>query len=151
MPPKNCAESSSCFIYNLFINLFFNKRVWGGVWGLVEKVGLNTAVLQLVLPGLFLEIWEGWTALSYKFSNGKDYDGCKARNSHSVQILGFVLMSAFLRPVLGGLGQFLYILLIYALFGIKEIASHTSMQMVGSNEKNNIIYSSSMSEQMRNV
>ena len=61
-------------------------------------------------------------------------------------------MSAFLRPVLGGLGQFLYmhflgclgqflyILLIYALFGLKEIASHTSMQMVRSNEKkkNNI-------------
>ena len=56
-------------------------------------------------------------------------------------------MSAFL----GGLGQFLYILLIYALFGLKEIASHTSMQMVRSNEKNNIIYSNSMSEQMRNV
>ena len=52
---------------------------------------------------------------------------------------------------LGGLGQFLYILLIYALFGLKEIASHTSMQMVRSNEKNNIIYSNSMSEQMRNV
>ena len=78
-------------------------------------------------------------------------------------ILRFLLMSAFLRPVLGGLGQFLYmhflgglgqflyILLIYALFGLKEIASHTSMQMVRSNEKNYIIYSSSMSEQMRNV
>ena len=26
-----------------------------GVWGLVEKVGLSAAVLQLVLPGLFLE------------------------------------------------------------------------------------------------
>ena len=42
-------------------------------------------------------------------------------------------------PVLGGLSR------------LKEIASHTSMQMVRSNEKNNIIYSSSMSEQMRNV
>ena len=52
---------------------------------------------------------------------------------------------------LGGLGQFFYILLIYALFGLKEIASHTSMQMVRSNEKNDIICSSSMSEQMRNV
>ena len=60
-------------------------------------------------------------------------------------------MSAFLRPILGGLGQFLYILLIYVLFGLKKIASHTSMQIVRSNEKNNIIYSSSMSEQMRNV
>ena len=30
-------------------------------------------------------------------------------------------------------------------------ASHTSMQMVRSNEKNDIICSSSMSEQMRNV
>ena len=60
-------------------------------------------------------------------------------------------MSAFLRPVLGGLGQFLDILLIYALFGIKEIASHTSMQMVRSNEKDNIIYSSSMGEQMRKI
>ena len=80
-----------------------------------------------------------------------NYDGCAVRNSHSVQTLGFLLMSAFLRPVLGGLGQFLYILLIYALFGLKEIASHTSMQMVRSNEKNNIIYSNSMSEQMRNV
>ena len=56
-------------------------------------------------------------------------------------------MSAFL----GGLGQFLYILLIYALFGLKEIAPYTCMQMVRSNEKSNIIYSSSMSEQMRNV
>ena len=56
-------------------------------------------------------------------------------------------MSAFL----GGLGQFLYILLIYALFGLKEIAPYTCMQMVRSNEKSNIIYSSSMSEQMRKV
>ena len=34
MPPKNCAESSGCFIYNLFIIIIiiiiiFNKRVWG--------------------------------------------------------------------------------------------------------------------------
>ena len=42
-------------------------------------------------------------------------------------------------PVLGGLSR------------LKEIASHTSMQMVSLNEKNNIIYSRSMSEQMRNV
>ena len=42
-------------------------------------------------------------------------------------------------PVFGGLSR------------LKEIASHTSMQMVRSNEKNNIIYSNSMSEQMRNV
>ena len=78
-------------------------------------------------------------------------------------ILGFLLMSAFLRPVLGGLGQFLYMHFLDLTLGIrfepvfgglsrlKEIASHTSMQMVRSNEKSNIIYSSSMSEQMRNV
>ena len=30
MPPKNRAESSGCFIYNLFIIIIvFNKRVWG--------------------------------------------------------------------------------------------------------------------------
>ena len=57
---------AALFIIYLLL-FFFNKRVWGGVWGLVEKVGLNTAVLQLVLPGLFLEIWEGWTAVSFKF------------------------------------------------------------------------------------
>ena len=44
---------------------------------------------------------------------------------------------------LDGLGQFLYTLLIYALFGLKEIAPYISMQMVRSN-KNNIIYSNSM-------
>ena len=55
------------FIIYLFIYLFFNKRVWGGVWGLVVKVGLNTAVLQLVLPGIFLEIWERLTTVSVKF------------------------------------------------------------------------------------
>ena len=72
-------------------------------------------------------------------------------------------MSAFLRLVLGGLGQFLYMHFLDLTLGIrfepvlgglsrvKETASHTSMQMVRSNEKNNIIYSSSMSEQMRNV
>ena len=72
-------------------------------------------------------------------------------------------MSAFLRLVLGGLGLFLYMHFVDLTLGIrfepvlgglprlKEIASHTSMQMVRSNEKNNIIYSSSMSEQMRNV
>ena len=87
----------------------------------------------------------------------------KTRFSHSVQILGFVLMSAFLRLVLGDLGQFLYMHFLDLTLGIrfepvlgglsrvKETASHTSMQMVRSNEKNNIIYSSSMSEQMRNV
>ena len=42
-------------------------------------------------------------------------------------------------PVLGGLSR------------LKEIASHNRMQMVRSNEKNNIIYSSSMSEQMRKI
>ena len=65
---------------------------------------------------------------------------------------------------MGGLGQFLYVHFLDLTLGIrfepvlgslsrlKEIASHTSMQMVRSNEKNNIIYSSSsMSEQMRNV
>ena len=92
-----------------------------------------------------------------------NYDGCKSQNSHSVTIMGFLLMSAFLRPVLGGLGQFLYMHFLDLALGIrfepvlgglsrlKEIASHTSMQMVRSNEKNNMIYSSSMSEQMRNV
>ena len=64
---------------------------------------------------------------------------------------------------MGGLGQFLYMHFLDLTLGIrfepvldglsrlKEIASHTSMQMVRSNEKNNIIYSNSMSEQMRNV
>ena len=37
----------------------------------MEKFGLSAAVLQLVLSGLFLEILEGWTAVSFKFSNGK--------------------------------------------------------------------------------
>ena len=37
----------------------------------MEKVGLSAAVPQLVLSGLFLEILEGWTAVSFKFSNGK--------------------------------------------------------------------------------
>ena len=72
-------------------------------------------------------------------------------------------MSAFLRPVLGGLGQFLYMHFLDLTLGIwcepvlgglsrlKEIASHNRMQMVRSNEKNNIIYSSSMSEQMRKI
>ena len=69
------------------------------------------------------------------------------KNSHSVTIMGFLLMSAFLRPVLGGLGQFLYMHFLDLTLGIrfepvlgglsrvKEIASHTSMQMVRSNEK----------------
>ena len=64
---------------------------------------------------------------------------------------------------MGGLGQFLYMHFLDLTLGIrfepvlgglsrlKEIASHTSMQMVRSNEKNNMIYSNSMSEQMRNV
>ena len=72
-------------------------------------------------------------------------------------------MSAFFRPVLGGLGQFLYMHFLDLTLGIwcepvlgglsrlKEIASHDRMQMVRSNEKNNIIYSSSMSEQMRKI
>ena len=72
-------------------------------------------------------------------------------------------MSAFLRPVLSALGQFLYMNFLELTLGIrfepvlgglsrlKEIASHTSMQMVRSTEKNNIIYSNSMSEQMTNV
>ena len=72
-------------------------------------------------------------------------------------------MSAFLRPVLGGLGQFLYMHFLDLTLGIwcepvlgglsrlKEIASHNRMQMVRSNEKNNIIYSSSMREQMRKI
>ena len=80
-----------------------------------------------------------------------------------LKILGFLLMSAFLRPILGGLGQFLYMHFLDLTLGIrfepvlgglsrlKEIASHISMQMVRLNEKNNIIYSNSMSEQMRNV
>ena len=58
-------------------------------------------------------------------------------------------------PVLGGLGQFLYMHFLDLTLGIrfepvlgglsrlKEIASHTSMQMVRSN-KNNFIYSNSM-------
>ena len=70
----------------------------------------------------------------------------------SILVTGFGrFRTVFYMQFLGGLGQFLYILLIYALFELKEIASHTSMQMVRSNEKNNIIYSNSMSEQMRNV
>ena len=64
---------------------------------------------------------------------------------------------------MGGLGQFSYMHFLDLTLGIrfepvlgglsrlKEIASHTSMQMVRSNEKNNMIYSNSMSEQMRNV
>ena len=72
-------------------------------------------------------------------------------------------MSAFLRPVLDGLGQFLYMYfldltleiwcepVLGGLSRLKEIASQYRMQMVRSNEKNNIIYSSSMSEQMRKI
>ena len=63
---------------------------------------------------------------------------------------------------MGVQGKFLYIWLIYALFGLnlgirfepvlggfgnqgfKEIAPYTNMQMVRSNENNNIIYSNSM-------
>ena len=57
---------------------------------------------------------------------------------------------------MGGLGQFLYMHFLDLTLGIrfepllsglsrlKEIASHTSMQMVRLNEKNNIIYSNSM-------
>ena len=45
-------------LFIIYLLLFFLTSafevVYGG--GLVEKVGLNTAVLQLVLPGLFLEI-----------------------------------------------------------------------------------------------
>ena len=39
MPPKNRAESSGCFIYNLFIIIIvFNKRVWGrGGMGLIGE------------------------------------------------------------------------------------------------------------------
>ena len=70
------SPGSGCFQYNIFLLfiylfIFFNKPVRGGVWGLVEKFGLSAAVLQLVLSGLFLEILEGWTAVSFKFSNGK--------------------------------------------------------------------------------
>ena len=84
-----------------------------------------------------------------------DCDGCALQNSHPPEI-GISADVSILETVLDGLGQFLYmhflgglrqflnILLIYALFGLKEIASHTSMQMMRSNEKNNIIYSSSM-------
>ena len=64
---------------------------------------------------------------------------------------------------MGGLGQFLYMHFLDLTLGIrfkpvlgglsrlKEITPYTSMQMVRSNEKKNIIYSNSMSEQMRNV
>ena len=57
---------------------------------------------------------------------------------------------------MGGIGQFLYMHVLDLTLGIrfepvlgglsrlKEIASHTSMQMVRLNEKNNIIYSNSM-------
>ena len=57
---------------------------------------------------------------------------------------------------MGGIGQFLYMHFLDLTLGIrfepvlgglsrlKEIASHTSMQMVRLNEKNNIIYSNSM-------
>ena len=48
-----------------------------------------------------------------------NYDGCKTQNSHSVTIMGFLLMSAFLRPVLGGLGQFLYMHFLDLTLGIR--------------------------------
>ena len=37
--------------------------------------------------------------------NLQDHDGCKTRFLHSVQILGFLLMSAILIPVWGGLDR----------------------------------------------
>ena len=71
-----------------------------------------------------------------------------------MQFLDLTLGIRF-KPVLGGLGQFLYMHFLDLTLGIrfepvlgglsrlKEIASHTSMQMVRSN-KNNLIYSNSM-------
>ena len=48
---------AALFIIYIIIILFLTSAFEAaGVWGLVEKVGLSTAVLQLVLPGLFLEI-----------------------------------------------------------------------------------------------
>ena len=43
-------------IYIVIIIILTSAFEAAGVWSLVEKVGLSTAVLQLVLPGLFLEI-----------------------------------------------------------------------------------------------
>ena len=52
-------------------------------------------------------------------------------------------LGSWFKPVLGGLGQFLYMCHYINPNPFKEIAPHTSMQMVRSN-KNNIIYSNSM-------
>ena len=52
-------------------------------------------------------------------------------------------LGSWFEPVLGGLGQFLYMCHYINPNPFKEIAPHTSMQMVRSN-KNNIIYSNSM-------
>ena len=48
---------AALFIIYLLLLLFLTSAFEAaGVWGLLEKVGLSAAVLQLVLPGLFLEI-----------------------------------------------------------------------------------------------
>lgn len=48
---------AALFTIYLLLLLFLTRAFEAaGAWGLVEKVGLSTAVLQLVLPGLFLEI-----------------------------------------------------------------------------------------------
>ena len=48
---------AALFIIYIIIILFLTSAFEAaGVWGLLEKIGLSAAVLQLVLPGLFLEI-----------------------------------------------------------------------------------------------